>query len=114
MAFKITLFVVDACLLCPGLSWVIMVQELLAGSLGCSRAHGSGVCWETEFLLLCESKNNSAMGRGHLGLCPLRNSPLKTCGGVPASTIPQAGQVEALGVPGRGFLGSCFPLAHHY
>lgn len=37
------------------LSWVILVQELLGGSLGCrSRAHGSGVCRETEFLLFCE------------------------------------------------------------
>lgn len=54
------------------LSWQILGQELLAGSLGChSRAHG--LCRETEFLLLCDSKSNSPMVREHLGSCPLRN-----------------------------------------
>lgn len=53
------------------LSRVILVQELLGGSLGCrSRAHGSGVCRETEFLLLCESKNNSPVVREHWDCVP--------------------------------------------
>lgn len=43
------------------------------------------------------------MVREHLGLCPLRNSPLRTCGGVAASSIPKAGWMEALDVPGWGF-----------
>lgn len=89
-------------------SWVILVQELLTGSLGChSTALGSEVCRETRVLLLCETKNNSAMVREHLGLCPLRSSLLRTCDHVPAPTIPKTGQLEALGVPDWSFLGCC-------
>lgn len=50
------------------------------------------------------------MVREHLWSCPLRKSPLETCGCVAAPTIPKAGQLEALGVPGCCFLGCCKQL----